>query len=100
HPADMYALSLHDALPICSTGQEVYSLMVLLDHLNLLDKADIYATDISRNAIENAKKGVFRYSFNYINYNMNFKAVFGENDAPDLDRKSTRLNSSHVKISY
>lgn len=68
----------------CSTGQEVYSLMVLLDHLNLLDKADIYATDISRNAIENAKKGVFRYSFNYINYNRNFKTVFGENNAPDF----------------
>ncbi|MGQ1890212.1 CheR family methyltransferase [Thermophagus sp. OGC60D27] len=45
----------------CSTGQEVYSLMILLGELGLLDKARIYATDISQNALDIAKKGIYHH---------------------------------------
>src|SRR5690606_39708679 len=31
---------------------------------------------------------------------LRFSSVAGEQGSPDTDRKSTRLNSSHVKISY
>ena len=61
--------------PGCSTGQEVYSMMILLDHIGLLDKRIIYASDINSDVLKVAEKGVYRYRFNkeYIN---NFKEVF------------------------
>lgn len=70
----------------CSSGQEVYSLMVLLDHLNLLDRCEIFATDISKKALESAKTGQYRYSYNYGKYLENFKASFDEDKAPDFDK--------------
>ena len=56
----------------CSTGEEAYSIAVLLDELGLLHKSVIYATDINPTIIENIKKGIFpmsrmkQYSENYI----------------------------------
>lgn len=43
----------------CSTGEEVYSMAILLQEEGLLDKAKIYATDMSEHAIEQAKAGKF-----------------------------------------
>jgi chemotaxis protein methyltransferase CheR len=43
----------------CSTGQEVYSMAILLSELGLLNKAIIYATDINHAVLETAKKGLF-----------------------------------------
>lgn len=43
----------------CSTGQEVYSMAILLAELNLLPKSIIYATDINHTVLETAKKGLF-----------------------------------------
>ncbi len=43
----------------CSTGQEVYSMAILLSELNLLGKAIIYATDINHAVLDTAKKGLF-----------------------------------------
>lgn len=43
----------------CSTGEEVYSMAILLLEEGLLDKAKIYATDMSERAIEQAKEGKF-----------------------------------------
>jgi chemotaxis protein methyltransferase CheR len=62
----------------CSTGQEVYSMMILLNELDLFDKAKIFATDINEDALEAAKKGVFKYRFN-IGYLDNFDKVIKEN---------------------
>src|SRR6056297_2800839 len=62
----------------CSTGQEVYSMLILLNELDLLDKAKIFATDINEDALNAAKKGVFRYRFN-IGYLDNFDKVIKEN---------------------
>ena len=56
----------------CSTGEEAYSLAILLKELNLLHKSLIYATDINPSVLEKAKKGVFPlhylkgYSENYV----------------------------------
>lgn len=55
----------------CSTGQEIYSMCILLKELGLYDKAQIYATDIDHQVLEKAKKGIFPidtvslYSQNY-----------------------------------
>ncbi len=46
----------------CSTGEEVYSMAIMLHEANLLHKSLIYATDLSAMAIENIKQGVFPVS--------------------------------------
>jgi len=61
----------------CSTGQEVYSNLILLNELGLLDKANVFATDINEKVVEKAKTGVFRYRFNY-EQKENFDKVINE----------------------
>jgi chemotaxis protein methyltransferase CheR len=43
----------------CSTGEEVYSLAILLDELNLLNRCEIIATDINELNLQNATSGIF-----------------------------------------
>lgn len=62
----------------CSTGQEVYSMMILLNEMGMLDKAKIFASDLNTDALEAAKKGVYKYRFN-IGYLDNFDKVIKEN---------------------
>lgn len=62
----------------CSTGQEVYSMMILLNEIGLLDKSKIFASDLNTDALEVAKKGVYKYRFN-IGYLDNFDKVIKEN---------------------
>jgi len=56
----------------CSTGEEVYSMAILLQEENLYHKSLLYATDINPGVIEKARKGVFpisqmkMYSGNYM----------------------------------
>jgi chemotaxis protein methyltransferase CheR len=62
----------------CSTGQEVYSMMILLNELGMLDKSKIYGTDINSDVLDSARKGVYKYRFN-IGYLDNFDKVIKEN---------------------
>lgn len=62
----------------CSTGQEVYSMLILLNELNLFDKAKVYGTDINSDVLQIAKKGIYKYRFN-INYLDNFDKAVKEN---------------------
>lgn len=56
----------------CSTGEEVYSMAILLHEANLLHKSLLYATDINPLVLSSAKSGVFplrmmkQYSENYL----------------------------------
>ena len=56
----------------CATGEEVYSMAILLSEANLLHKSLLYATDLNASAIANIQKGIFpiaqmkQYSENYI----------------------------------
>lgn len=43
----------------CSTGEEVYSLAILLHEEGLLERSMIYATDINPQSLEAARRGVF-----------------------------------------
>jgi chemotaxis protein methyltransferase CheR len=43
----------------CATGEEVYSLAILLDEAGLLERTQIYATDINDVALKKAEDGVF-----------------------------------------
>lgn len=70
----------------CSTGQEVYSMLILLNELDMLDKVRVYATDLNTDVIEKAKKGEYRYSFNF-NYLDNFDKVLKKNPYNFEDEK-------------
>jgi len=43
----------------CSTGEEAYSMAILLDEEGLLGKSKLYATDMNEEAVEQAKRGRF-----------------------------------------
>ena len=43
----------------CSTGEEVYSMAIMLKEEGLLERSIIYATDINPHSLDKAKKGVF-----------------------------------------
>ena len=62
----------------CSTGQEVYSMMILLHELGILENSKIYGSDINEDVLEKARKGTYKYRFN-VNYLDNFDAVIKEN---------------------
>ena len=59
----------------CSTGQEVYSMLFLLDMMGLLDKVEIYGTDLNEDVLEVARKGEYRIK-DVIEYKENFDAIF------------------------
>ena len=61
-----------------STGQEIYSMLILLSEMNLFDKTNVYATDLNTDVIDIAKKGVYKYRFN-LHYLNNFDKVIKEN---------------------
>lgn len=62
----------------CSTGQEVYSMLILLNEMGMLDKARVYATDINTDVMEAARQGEYKYRFN-LAYLDNFDKVIKEN---------------------
>jgi chemotaxis protein methyltransferase CheR len=55
----------------CSSGEEAYSMAILLDEEGLLQRTTIYATDFNQNALHKAKEGIFsnlsmkQYTTNY-----------------------------------
>lgn len=56
----------------CASGEEVYSMAILLEEANLLHKSLLYATDLNPYIIENIRTGIFpinqmkQFSENYI----------------------------------
>lgn len=55
----------------CSTGEEVYSMAILLKEEGLYNRAQIYATDFNKKSLDTAKEGIFsienmkKYARNY-----------------------------------
>ena len=70
------ALGTHPFIRIwhagCATGEEVYSMAIILEEAGLLHKSLLYATDLNPSVIENIRRGIFpmsqmkQYSENYI----------------------------------
>jgi len=56
----------------CSTGEEVYSMAILLEEEGLLARSKLYATDISKDVLRRARDGIFplaqmqEYTVNYL----------------------------------
>src|SRR5207302_2990870 len=96
-PTYIYTLSLHDALPISSNFMPEYG--------RNAGAAVNIVTKSGTNTLHGSLIEYFRNNAldarNYFNPSDQPKAQFHNNQfGGSLDRKSTRLNSSHVKISY
>lgn len=72
----------------CSTGEEVYSMMILLHEKKLLEKSIVYATDINQTVLSKAREGKYslenmkEYAANYKSFDTNgdFNAYFDVKD--------------------
>ncbi|PZR20360.1 MAG: chemotaxis protein CheR [Flavobacterium psychrophilum] len=63
----------------CASGEEVYSMAILLKEANLLHKSLIYATDINPVVLDTAKKGIFQLQM-MKQYSENYRVSGGKND--------------------
>ena len=61
----------------CSTGEEVYSMAILLHEEGLLDRARVYATDINEVVLRTAKAGIFPLE-KMQEYTQNYQRAGGE----------------------
>jgi len=66
----------------CSTGEEVYSLSILLREEGLYERSRIYATDISPVVLKKAKAGIFSL-VSMREYTNNYHLAGGTNDFSD-----------------
>jgi chemotaxis protein methyltransferase CheR len=66
----------------CSTGEEVYSIAILLKEEGLLDRSVIYATDINQKALQAAKEGVFHMD-SMKSYTSNYQKAGGKSSFSD-----------------
>src|SRR5690606_41692904 len=90
-PTAISTLSLHDALPICERGDEMPGAAARLRrHPQLVHREAVALRGAADEALVEGHVGA---------QPRDLLVALGQR-ALQLDRKSTRLNSSHVKISY
>src|SRR5215813_1676683 len=66
----------------CSTGEEVYSLAILLREEGIYERCRIYATDISPSVLRKAREGIFALS-SMREYTNNYHLAGGVNEFSD-----------------
>src|SRR5215210_646887 len=66
----------------CSTGEEIYSMAILLQEEGLYRKSLIYATDISHDVLRKAKEGIFPLSAMQ-EYTLNYMKAGGQREFSD-----------------
>jgi len=59
----------------CSSGEEVYSMAILLQEAGLLDHSKIIATDLNKSVLETARRGI--YSIKYLETNDRNYELYG-----------------------
>lgn len=62
----------------CSSGEEVYSMLILLYELGLFDKAKVFATDINTEILDKARTGIFNNRLHHAYFD-NFDKVIKVN---------------------
>lgn len=60
----------------CASGEEVYSMAILLQEEDLLERTRIYATDLDQAALDSAKEGIYRLEI-MKKYTENYQAAGG-----------------------
>src|SRR5690606_39535183 len=95
HPATLsiYTLSLHDALPI-------YTWFHRVDHVGRLKPINFEEMEDEEDEEAMPSFGVGKITDFSQSQMIDFYACVECGRCTNIDRKSTRLNSSHVKISY
>src|SRR5690606_41621185 len=83
NPTDFFTLSLHDALPISDFQYRKPASYRLSFLFPIIRRCSQICTEFSQGSRPDC-----------------FIVLIDNNDLRKIDRKSTRLNSSHVKISY
>lgn len=66
----------------CATGEEAYSLAIVLNEANLLDRTMIYATDINPQCLRTAAEGVYELS-RFTRFSENYLAAGGTGSLSD-----------------
>lgn len=66
----------------CSSGEEVYSMAILLNEEGLLDKTQIYATDFNDVILKKARAGIYSVE-NLEKYEVNYRESGGKNELSD-----------------
>ena len=66
----------------CATGEEVYSMAILLKEEGLLENTQIYATDFNDNSLEIAKRGIYPLE-NFQKYTKNYLEAGGKQSFSD-----------------
>src|SRR5690606_41745440 len=90
----LHTLSLHDALPIFERLIAVPRTRITVEHQSRVEADGVYVLRLHLQATVSHEVLLGNWSF--------YQPITSEPFARSrhLDRKSTRLNSSHVKISY
>jgi len=90
----------------CSSGEEVFTMGILLEEINLLEKTSALATDINQDALEIGRKGEY-HKIKMIDNEKNFKLYnpFGDLSVyySRVDSKMGKMDqklSKHVKFAY
>src|SRR5207302_11055769 len=94
-PTQIYTLSLHDALPIFRRVRDIY----FWRRISHSDRCDLPNDDVGRHRTMRPD-GQFQKIRHLAQLHASSTGRRTDQPAGDEDRKSTRLNSSHVKISY
>lgn len=84
----------------CSSGEEVYSMAILLEEEGLLEKTQIYATDFNQSILQKAKDGIYpikylkEYTTNYQNAGglASFSDYYNANYDSAIFHKSLKKN--------
>jgi chemotaxis protein methyltransferase CheR len=77
----------------CSSGQEAYSVAILLDEMGLLNKSIIYATDFNVDIIKQAKNGIFP-----IHEFENFKENYTQSGGKLDESKWFEKNENYIEV--
>ncbi len=82
----------------CSTGEEMYSLAILLEEAKLLSKAQVYGTDINTNVIREAREGIYPLK-EMADYSRNYVRAGGKESLSNyyLAKFDSAIFSSHIK---
>jgi chemotaxis protein methyltransferase CheR len=89
----------------CATGEEVYSMAILLDEENFLDRGRIYGTDFNKQSLDLAQKGVYAAK-NIESYAGNYRVMGGKRDLSEYFTAGYDLAivkdhlKEHVTFSY
>ncbi len=83
----------------CSTGEELFSLAIILEEEGLLHKSKIYATDINQKVLRQAKEGIYAAS-NIPGYTAGYYAAGGKREFSAYYHSnygSLKFNASLIK---